>query len=290
MQQGLHSSTRKACAMSIELSLATAQALPRRQMVAPKLQRPAPAANDEQVQCELIPLQTGVRAKQRKDFSASVLAVVIAAHILTIGVLLYQSSLELVEMPQAEPAAMMVSLVSNPAQETEPDVVPEVIEVPPEPQPVKPVVKKLQPVKQIVEPQPVQDAPTALSEPAPEAASEPAAPADTAPPSVAMAEKSAEVPVVVEPPRYGAAYLHNPPPIYPPVSRRLGEEGRVMLRVLVSADGTAQSVEIENSSGSDRLDRAASDAVKTWLFIPAKRDKQPISAQVIVPIQFSLNS
>ena len=63
-----------------------------------------------------------------------------------------------------------------------------------------------------------------------------------------------------------------------------------MLRVLVSSDGTAETVEIENGSGSCRLDRAAADAVKTWQFIPAKRDKQPIKAHVIVPIQFSLNS
>lgn len=281
--------------MSIELSLATSGALPRRQNAALKPQRPAPAANDELVQHEFSPLRQGSPAGHEKDFSAGALAVVVAAHVLTIAVLLYQASLQPVEMPQAEPAAIMVSLVSNPAQEAEP----EVLEVPPEPQPVKPVVKKSQPVKQVVKPQPletpvpaqpVRDAPpTALSEPAPEAVSEPAAPADTAPQSVPTAEKPAEVPVVVEPPRFGAAYLHNPPPKYPPVSRRLGEEGRVMLRVLVGVDGTAKSVEIESGSGSDRLDRAAIDAVKNWQFIPAKRDKQPISAHVIVPIQFTLN-
>ncbi len=281
--------------MSIELSLATSGALPRRQNAALKPQRPAPAANDELVQHEFSPLRQGSPAGHEKDFSAGALAVVVAAHMLTIAVLLYQASLQPVEMPQAEPAAIMVSLVSNPAQEAEP----EVLEVQPEPQPVKPVVKKPQPVKQVVKPQPVEtpvpaqpvrDAPpTALSEPAPEAVSEPAAPADTAPQSVATAEKPAEVPVVVEPPRFGAAYLHNPPPKYPPVSRRLGEEGRVMLRVLVGVDGTAKSVEIESGSGSDRLDRAAVDAVKNWQFIPAKRDKQPISAHVIVPIQFTLN-
>jgi len=113
--------------MSIELSLATSGALPRRQNAALKPQRPAPAANDELVQHEFSPLRQGSPAGHEKDFSAGALAVVVAAHVLTIAVLLYQASLQPVEMPQAEPAAIMVSLASNPAQEAEP----EVLEVPP---------------------------------------------------------------------------------------------------------------------------------------------------------------
>lgn len=283
--------------MSIELSLATSGALPRRQNAALKPQRPAPAANDELVQHEFSPLRQGSPAGHEKDFSAGALAVVVAAHMLTIAVLLYQASLQPVEMPQAEPAAMMVSLVSNPAQEAEP----EVLEVPPEPQPVKPVVERKLPVKQAAEPQPMQEQPSEpvaetwpVLETAPTQAVSESEPAETtsepqAPAVASSAEKPAEAPVEIEPPRFGAAYLHNPPPRYPPISRRLGEQGRVMLRVLVSAEGTAESVEIERSSGFDRLDRAAVEAVRTWQFIPAKRDKQPISAHVIVPIQFTLN-
>jgi len=94
---------------------------------------------------------------------------------------------------------------------------------------------------------------------------------------------------VVEPPRFGVAYLKNPPPEYPAVSRRLGEEGRVILRVLVTAGGKPQTVEIEDGSGSRRLDNAAMDAVKKWQFIPAKRDNTPVSAYVLVPLKFALN-
>ena len=273
--------------MSIELSLAASEALPRRQNAALKLQRPAPAANDELVQPELTPLPQGVLAARRRDFSAGTLVVVVAAHVLTIAVLLYQSSSQPVEMPQAEPAAMMVSLVSNPA--------PEEVEIIPEPERIpepKPVIRKPEPVQKVVEPepvpQPVEQVPTAVAAPA--AAAEPTA-APVSRPVVAQQEPLVveEVKEVIEPPKFGAAYLHNPAPKYPSLSRRIGEEGRVLLRVLVAASGAAESVEIETGSGSSRLDQAAVDAVKKWRFIPAKRDKEPISAFVIVPIQFTLN-
>jgi protein TonB len=92
----------------------------------------------------------------------------------------------------------------------------------------------------------------------------------------------------IEPPRFGVAYLNNPAPAYPPISRRLGEQGRVMLKVLVSAAGEPQSVALETGSGSDRLDQAAIEAVKQWRFVPAKRNGQSLSAYVLVPLKFVL--
>lgn len=94
--------------------------------------------------------------------------------------------------------------------------------------------------------------------------------------------------LTIEPPRFGAAYLNNPAPEYPATSRRLSEQGIVLLRVLVSLSGQAESVQIENSSGCSRLDQAALKAVKLWSFIPAKRNNQPLSAYVLVPVRFSL--
>ena len=94
--------------------------------------------------------------------------------------------------------------------------------------------------------------------------------------------------LAIEPPRFGAAYLNNPAPDYPAASRRFSEQGIVLLRVLVSLSGQAESVQIENSSGYSRLDQAAIKAVKLWSFIPAKRNNQPLSAYVLVPVKFSL--
>ncbi len=92
----------------------------------------------------------------------------------------------------------------------------------------------------------------------------------------------------VEPLKFGAAYLNNPAPDYPAASRRFGEQGVVLLRVLVSMNGQAESVQIETSSGYNRLDQAAIKAVQMWSFIPAKRNNQPQSAYVLVPLKFSL--
>ena len=91
-------------------------------------------------------------------------------------------------------------------------------------------------------------------------------------------------------PRFDADYLRNPAPAYPPLSRRLREQGKVLLRVVVRADGLPDCVELRRSSGSARLDEAALEAVRTWRFVPARNGETPITATVIVPIVFSLDS
>lgn len=86
--------------------------------------------------------------------------------------------------------------------------------------------------------------------------------------------------------RFDADYLHNPAPAYPSQSRRLKEEGTVLLLVRVSAEGTPLSVEIRTSSGFERLDEAGVQAVRQWRFVPAKRGNESVAAAVLVPIQF----
>ncbi|HRE72103.1 energy transducer TonB [Accumulibacter sp.] len=88
--------------------------------------------------------------------------------------------------------------------------------------------------------------------------------------------------------RFDADYLRNPHPLYPAASRRLGEEGRVVLRVTVSAEGLPVSVEIKQASGFRRLDEAARAAVERWRFVPARRGSVAIESSVLVPLQFNL--
>lgn len=102
-------------------------------------------------------------------------------------------------------------------------------------------------------------------------------------------------PVVVAPapvvaPRFDADYLQNPKPVYPAISRRLSEEGRVVLRVKVSNSGMPLSIDIKQSSGFVRLDDAARGAVERWKFVPAKQGGEAIEAWVLVPLHFSLDS
>jgi protein TonB len=105
---------------------------------------------------------------------------------------------------------------------------------------------------------------------------------------VAEAVAAAPGPVAVTPPVFNADYLENPSPAYPPLSRRMREQGRVMLRVLVNAKGTADDVQIRTSSGISRLDEAAQETVRRWKFVPAKRGTEAVSAWVLIPISFRL--
>ena len=88
--------------------------------------------------------------------------------------------------------------------------------------------------------------------------------------------------------RFDADYLKNPAPPYPPISRRMREEGKVILRVLVAPEGSADSVEIKSSSGSSRLDESALRTVRTWRFVPAQRGETPVPSWVLVPVIFKL--
>jgi protein TonB len=87
---------------------------------------------------------------------------------------------------------------------------------------------------------------------------------------------------------FNADYLHNPKPLYPALSRRLGEQGRVLLHVQVSTAGTPLDVTVKESSGFKRLDQAAVETVKRWQFVPAKQGNTALVSWVDVPLQFSL--
>ncbi|MEE8283537.1 MAG: TonB family protein [Alphaproteobacteria bacterium] len=84
------------------------------------------------------------------------------------------------------------------------------------------------------------------------------------------------------------AGLGNPRPQYPWISRRRGEQGRVVLEVAVAADGRAKEVRVKRSSGSARLDRAALAAVRAWRFKPALSYGRAVAGRIDVPIVFRL--
>jgi protein TonB len=107
-----------------------------------------------------------------------------------------------------------------------------------------------------------------------------------APPKTVQ-EDPALAPAVVLP-RFDAAYLNNPTPSYPALSRRNGETGRVLLRVQVGADGLPKIITMAESSHFSRLDEAALAAVKRWRFIPAKQGDRAITEWVLVPLNFKL--
>jgi len=174
-------------------------------------------------------------------------------------------------------------------------VVPQIMEMPlivdlVQPAEIKPPEAKPLPV---TKPQPVFQKPQTRPTPTPviEATQSQVATANApvaSPPDVKPAPPAppAEAPVVQA--RFDADYLKNPAPPYPPLSRRMGEEGKVILRVSVNPQGGADQVEIRSSSGSQRLDESAVNTVKHWKFIPAKRGDSAVQSWVLVPIVFKL--
>lgn len=163
--------------------------------------------------------------------------------------------------------------------------------VAPEPEPAPPPPQpKPQP-----EPKPTPK-PTPKPEPAREEAPEPpvtqTAPSVPTPPAPAVqqAAPAPEAPAPVTPPRTDAAHLNNPAPQYPALSRRLGEQGRVMLDVYILPDGSVGEIKLNKSSGFPRLDNAALQAVKAWKYVPAKRGNKPIAFWYVQPVSFVLNN
>lgn len=182
--------------------------------------------------------------------------------------------------PIEEPKVLTVSMLT---QQVEPVKPPEPL--PPAPPPPKPVLKpKPKPLLTSPKPTPVADPMVAPPPPVDEPSeSEPVAayspPSDSEPPAQAAPE----------PPRFDMAYLQNPQPAYPSMSKRLHEEGTVLLRVLVSEAGEALTVDIDKSSGYARLDDAARRAVQRWKFSPSRKGETPVRGIAMVPLVFSLN-
>ncbi|MDE2605804.1 MAG: energy transducer TonB [Burkholderiales bacterium] len=194
--------------------------------------------------------------------------------------------------------ALQAGLLRRPAEVVVPvEVLGEVLQPPTPrveplpPKPPQPVAKPVAP-RQAVTPPP----PTPVTA-APEQPPAPVAPAGTAQPQPAPAPIAAPLatalpappaPAPVEPPSTDAAYLRNPKPAYPPMSKRLGEQGKVIVRVLIGVDGTALDARVRDSSGYDRLDRAALETVRKWRFVPGRRAGVPEAMWFNVPFNFVL--
>ncbi len=215
------------------------------------------------------------------------LASALLLHGLLLSVLLWERQSEPVESP---PVAIQVSLL-DPEPKTPAQPAPK----PPEPVPQKPVPKPVVKPAPVQKPTPVPLAKTPVPNPVVASAPTPqpsAAAAEAAtPPAAPVAPTTGPAAgAPVQEARFDADYLQNPKPQYPSLSRRMGEEGRVMLRAYVLPSGQPETVELKQSSGSVRLDEAALAAVRKWRFVPARRGGETVAAWVVIPITFRLES
>ncbi len=188
------------------------------------------------------------------------------------------------EAVTSQPSVLEVTILDpRPLPVAAPELEPQ-----PPPQQAKP---EPVPAKDISKQEPSESSPAlTLSKPDPMEGSFRVAPSrlpESPPPAPDLQAQAASA--VVTPPSFNAAYLSNPAPAYPLAARRVGEQGTVTLRVLVTRDGLPARVEIEKSSGSKNLDTAARDAIWGWRFVPARQGTDPIESWVLVPVVFRLD-
>jgi len=210
-------------------------------------------------------------------------AIVIGVHLAVAAVLMH---VDVVRDTVAESMPVFVSFL-------QPQPVPPVV-TPAPPPPAKPPPPKR--TRQVA--QRPAEAPSLTAAPAPAVNAEapvlpeplhepaPPAPAEPAPATADVVTKAAPPdPRVVT----AVAFVRRPQVEYPPLSRRLGEHGRVVLRVLVNREGRAERVEVQATSGSPRLDEAAIRATREAIYRPHLENGEAVAMWAIVPTLFELN-
>lgn len=140
-------------------------------------------------------------------------------------------------------------------------------------------------------PTPLAIAPSANT-PAPSAAT-PAATAATQSNATGSSNAPAAPPAPPAPPKVelpssDADYLNNAKPAYPAISKRLGEQGRVVVRVFIDADGQPSQASVKQSSGFDRLDQASVETALKWRYAPGKRAGVAQGMWFDVPLNWQL--
>jgi protein TonB len=216
-----------------------------------------------------------------------------------------RNSLPLTSLEPSEPEATQVELVGAaeeapaPVVPPEPPPPPAAVEPPPKPEPPPP--PKPDP-ENMVRPEPPPPKPPEQRPPPtpPKPRPQPVAEKRQAPAQTAQRPSTSGAAATSPPGTPGGAasagdgkntrpgYLDRPAPKYPRESEAAREHGTVLLSVEISAGGRPDSVKIEKSSGYERLDRAAVEAVRRWRFKPATREGQPVAARVNIPVQFKL--
>jgi periplasmic protein TonB len=178
----------------------------------------------------------------------------------------------------AEAAPMFVDLIAPPAPPTPPAPTP----------PVQRPLPKRPPLPAALI--------TAAPAPAPAAfvaAPPPELPEPPAPPAPALVQAPVAPPAPPPPPARiipasAVQYLEPPVLEYPRLSRRLGETGRVMVRVYIDEAGLPRNVQLSQSSGHLRLDDAAVAAVRKARFKPYTEGGRPTPGWASIPIDFEL--
>jgi periplasmic protein TonB len=82
-------------------------------------------------------------------------------------------------------------------------------------------------------------------------------------------------------------FIHREMPVYPMLARRLGKEGKVILKLLIDMNGNLQNVEIVEPAGFG-FTEAAVAAVKNSTYAPANRNGEKVTTTALLPVRFYL--
>jgi protein TonB len=179
------------------------------------------------------------------------------------------------------PVEMLSQFVEPPKPKADPPPPPP---PPPQPKAKAPPPPRPQAIRE-PKPTPAPQAPVGTTEPPPPATP----PAPPAPPTPPAPPPAPPAPPAVQMPSSNADYLQNPKATYPAMSKRLGEQGKVIVRVLVGVDGLPKSAEVKKSSGFDRLDEAAVEYIMKCRFVPGKINGVVQAMSYDAPVNYVLN-
>lgn len=203
----------------------------------------------------------------------ALVAAVLGAHALGVWGLL---QLHTVREAAAAVAPLWVDLVVPPRVPTPPPAPPKTPRRPPPPAPV---------IAAAPVPEPTPTSPTVPPPPEPPHP----APVEAAPPAPLPTPPAPAPALPRTVPATAVQYLEPPAPTYPAASRRLGESGRVVIRVEIDSLGHARQAQLQRSSGFERLNEAALAAVRAARFMPYTENGTPLVVWTTVPIVFELD-
>ena len=213
--------------------------------------------------------------KKRNKFAP--LMAIVVLHIA--GFYAIQSGLLSRVVTAAMPTITTISIIAPPAPPKPPaPSVPKTVElsapVPRAVIPPLPLIAVAPSEPTITPPQPTraEAAPVATAAPTAPAAPSPTPPAPSTPRTVSSVE-----------------YIKAPQLIYPNLSRRLGESGTVVLRILINEKGLPEQILVQKSTGYSNLDEAGRQAAQRALFKPMIENGKPVPVYVLVPLTFQLS-
>jgi protein TonB len=213
-----------------------------------------------------------------------IIGLVIALHLLFLVGL--QSGTELDNEDNLDETRVMANLLSS-APEKQPQAAPAAPVAPP-PKPKQEQKKKTVDESATQAPSPAQNQQQTPAPPVPQSKSESQTPSATVAPSTTSG--SSGTPIQTDIGKLVVAYQPDADAYYPSFSKRSGEQGEVVVRLIIDESGNVEDVTLVRSSTFPRLDRAATEIGRRYRFKPFLVNDSPARISTNLLIKFNLKN